>query len=562
MPASQSARALERNAEPLGFSLLEGVDPEWWAAFCAVELEIVNRDPGLQRIELEICARSRPYFLQRYYFVAHKVQRRPTRLLFSPPQITYINSETLDDDILKSRKLGFSTLIGAEMFHLCRFTPTRHGMVIAHESKATEELFKKQKYAMKRLPEWMRPPLSRDNTREILFQDIDSQIQIGTAGNTEVGRGSDIDFLHLSEIASFPNLEETLAAVGEALTPIGRIVKESTAKGFNAWRDECMDALYGRNDAKLHVFPWWTHPANRIPLEDGQAIVPDKDEAALISAHALDDEQINFRRKKKKKLKGLLQQEQLENGISCFLQSGQPKFDQAVLSRLLVVVEARVRPLDLDAVIPADFRLAGKLRAAAEMLEIWVPPKPKHRYLIAADVAGGGGGDADFSYAEVLDVTRKDAIEQVAMARSNEIRPGPWGRFLAVLGWFYNEAMVAPEENNHGHATLFALQEEGYWNLYYHLDPVTGEEKDRPGFPTNVGTRNQILDMLGECLSTGGMVVRDATMIRECLTFQVGDEVDRRANAVEIKKRSVKRDGVLTNAIGWYVAQIPTPTVL
>lgn len=567
MTGTRATRSLDAGVAPLGVEPLVGVDPRWWADYCETEAELVARDEALQRVELELCAKSRWYFLQRYYFTPDKFERRPVRLLPNAPQLLYDHNATLNDDILKSRKLGFSTWVVACMFHLCRFTPGRNGMVIAHTEKATAELFKKLKYAIKRLPAWLSPPLERDNTKEILFEH-DSQILVGTAGSLDIGRGSDIDFLHLAELASFPNLGDTLAGAGEALTPIGRIVKESTAKGFNAWRDECMDALEGRNGARLHVFPWWGHPGNRLPLEEGERIEPDRDEAVLVKAHGLASEQIKFRRAKRAQLKTRFQQEHLENEVSCFLESGAPKFDQQILSRLLVAVGQRVKALDLEDAVPADCPWAGDLRTPD--LTIWVPPiEPGacncrrcgglgHRYLVAADVAGGSGGDADYSYAEVFDITDKGGVEQVARYRSNEIRPGPFGRFLASLGWYYREALVAPEENNHGHATLYALQEEGYSELYYHLDVVTGKEWDRPGFPTNVGTRNQILDMLSECLIVGGMVIRDEIFLREALSFQIGDELEGMGTVTKERRKSVKRDGVIANAIGYYVAMRET----
>lgn len=195
-------------------------------------------------------------------------------------------------------------------------------------------------------------------------------------------------------------------------------------------------------------------------------------------------------------------------------------------------------------------------------LVVWVPPREGRRYLVAADVAGGGGGDADYSWATVLDVTERGRVEQVARYRSNTIRPGPYGRLLAALGLWYNEALIAPEENNHGHATLYALQQADYWNLYYHVDLITGATRDTPGFPTNVATRAQMLDMLGECLSVGGMVIRDALFLRECLTFQVGDEIDLRGRAKTERQRSVKKDGAMANAIGYYVAMNSGPVFL
>jgi hypothetical protein len=322
-----------------------------------------------------------------------------------------------------------------------------------------------------------------------------------------------------------------------------------------------VEARQGTSGRTAFFFPWWTHPDNAQPEErDLEAMDLSRDEATLVEAHGLNAGQVSWRRKKQAELKEKFSQEHPETDETCFLTSGNPRFDQQVLSRLLPLVDTRVSALPLEDVLPEGEPWMARLHNPH--LTVWVPPREGRRYLVCADVAGGGGGDADYSYAEVLDVTERGKVEQVARYRSNTIRPGPYGRLLASIGWWYNEALVAVEENNHGHATLYSLQQENYWHLYYHADLVTGATRDNPGFPTNVATRAQMLDMLGECLSVGGMVIRDALFLRECLTFQVGDEIDARGRVKNERQRSVKKDGVMANAIGYYGAMHAEPGIL
>ena len=564
--ASSAARQVEKQEAPLGFDLLDGLDPDWWARYCDVEDELIRRDPGLQRIELELCNRSETYFIQRYFWIQDKVTSRATRLLANPLQAIYQRERRNENITLKARKMGASTWIDARAFHRCRFRRNQNAAIVAHLADSTQELFSRVLFAIEHLPPWLKTPMERSTTTLVQFAEMGSKVRVLTAGGKgEIGRGGDTDVLHLSEAAFYPDLEKILTGAGESMRQDAWLDIESTPNGFEEFRDAYEAAKAGNGTRKAFFFPWWVHPANQIPTELAlEQLELSDEERGLVEAVGLDAAQVNWRRQKRADLKGKFLQEHPETDATCFLTSGDPRFDNIGIAALIPVVEARVRDLPIEAVVDWSKIGADRIHRNAEHLRFWVAPRPGRRYLIAADVAGGGGGDADFSYAEIFDVTERGRIEQVGMYRSNTIKPGPYGRLLAALARQYNDALLAPETNNHGHATLYAIQEDGYWNLYYHVDLVTGAQRDVPGFPTEggaLGTRAQILDMLGECLILGGMVIRDVQFLREALTFQTGDEIDSPAARKSVRRRKVKRDGVMANAIGYYCAMRAEPVV-
>jgi hypothetical protein len=83
---------------------------------------------------------------------------------------------------------------------------------------------------------------------------------------------------------------------------------------------------------------------------------------------------------------------------------------------------------------------------------------------------------------------------------------------VAMLAHKYNDALVAIERNNHGHAVLAHLtMEQGYTNLY-----KTGGQL---GWLTNVATRPDMLETLVTLLSNAPHLFLSPRLLEECRTF-------------------------------------------
>jgi len=147
-------------------------------------------------------------------------------------------------------------------------------------------------------------------------------------------------------------------------------------------------------------------------------------------------------------------------------------------------------------------------------LRLWREPEPRMDYVIGADVAEGIEGGAW----SVASVWRVPDAEQVAEFRAR-VEPFPFGRTLAKLGRFYNDAFIVPEANNHGHATLSALVSEQEYRNVYQRTPIDREDAATLtgpwGFFTTHQNRYEMEGLLTERIRSGNWAPRSDTMIRE-----------------------------------------------
>lgn len=135
-------------------------------------------------------------------------------------------------------------------------------------------------------------------------------------------------------------------------------------------------------------------------------------------------------------------------------------------------------------------------------------PIPNVKYVIGADVGGGSGGD--YSVAQVLNA---QTGEQVFTYRNNHISPKQFGAILVQLGTKYNHALIAPERNNMGIATLDELQNLNYKNIY--------RDKDgKLGFLTLESTKPMIIFNLDAMLNSKLIALSDLATLEELQMFQ------------------------------------------
>lgn len=98
--------------------------------------------------------------------------------------------------ILKGRQMGASTLIGARFFHNATRNKGKNVFILTHETGSTIKLFDMVKRFHDYMPDVLKPRLKNLNSRGLVFQDLDSQYFVGSAGNEAVGRGGTLQMLH------------------------------------------------------------------------------------------------------------------------------------------------------------------------------------------------------------------------------------------------------------------------------------------------------------------------------------------------------------------------------
>lgn len=96
--------------------------------------------------------------------------------------------------ILKGRQQGISTYIGGRFYHRTSMVPGLKALIIAHEAKATDNLFKMVKRYQENNP--MAPSTKATNSKELLFGALDSGYGVATAGAKDTGRSLTAQLFH------------------------------------------------------------------------------------------------------------------------------------------------------------------------------------------------------------------------------------------------------------------------------------------------------------------------------------------------------------------------------
>jgi hypothetical protein len=89
--------------------------------------------------------------------------------------------------------------------------------------------------------------------------------------------------------------------------------------------------------------------------------------------------------------------------------------------------------------------------------------------------------------------------------------PSELARRIEELGYEYNEALIAVERNNHGHAVIVALEQSGYHNLY-----MQGE---KAGWLTTSASRPRMIEQFAARLRREPGKFASRRLLEECKTF-------------------------------------------
>jgi len=420
-----------------------------------------------------------------------KIRNRNARLQclrVNAAQREYANTAGKRSIVLKARQLGITTYVAARFFMNCITRPGTLCVQVAHNPQSAEEIFRIVHRLLANLPDHVRKgalTTSHANVRQIVFPHMDSAYRVVAASENE-GRGLTIQNLHCSEVSRWPgDVAATLAALRAAVPADGEIVLESTANGaggcfYEEWqRAEQMG--YSR-----HFFPWWWEPSYKRAAEN---IRLTDDELDLMAKHELTAEQIAFRREVRASFGRRVKEEYAEDAESCFLASGNCIFD-------VEIIEQRMKE-PLQAI---DYKDNGRLM-------VFLPPKDGKEYIIGVDPAGGGS-EGDYACAQV--------IERATGLQCAELRghytPQELAAWVASLARQYNQALVAVERNNHGHAVHVALSMNSADVHVYHV-------KGQAGWLTSAATRPRMLANFGAVLAAAPFLLNSSRLLEECKTF-------------------------------------------
>lgn len=413
------------------------------------------------------------------------------------------------DMILKARQLGMTTLMLA-IFTVDFITVENFRCVIvSHEAKSTQRLLDRVKFFLestkKNAPLVDFPVKMKYASRSELVNEVkNSSFYIGTAGGRAFGRSDTIHALHLSELAFYPEAERFLTGILQAVPQGGRVTIESTANGYNYFQRLWKQNEESPSPFKTHFLPWFATDEYSIPCPKNYDFTDDEYDFA--NKYHLKRDQLLWRRKQIEKFNGDVDQFNQEYPSSpgdAFIMSGNPVWSPTLLNWYTNHSEEPLLKGDLSGYRPVFVEPNER-----GMLSVFCEPVEHHQYVIGADVAMGKmiaeGQDeskhTDFSCAQVIDVM---TYEQVAVFHGN-IDADLFGRQLDMLGRYYNDALICPERNAMGLATISILRELNYPKLYYR--EKFGYEKER-----STGEIGWVTDR-----ESKGLLIADATrLLRE-----------------------------------------------
>ena len=456
--------------------------------------------------------------------------------------------------ILKARQLGFSTLTEGLIFHACATRKNVNALIVAHREDATANLFRMSKLFYDELPAPVKPMLRASNAQELVFENpsklrserearpgLRSRIRCATAGGRGIGRSDTLQCVHLSEYAFWPDGADgkasTLAGILQAVPslPGTMVVIESTANGFEDFKERWDAAVAGENDFEPVFFAWFENPDYSMPVVPGTEWTPE--ERDLKAAYRLTDEQLQWRRWCIANNCGgsldMFRQEYPSSPGEAFLHSGTGVFDN---EQIVLRLERLPSPAGRG-----EFTDGEWTESETGAITLYELPEEGVPYVLGGDTAGEG---SDYFTAIVID----NVSGRIAAKLRQKYSEPEYVRQIYALGRFYNDALVAIETNFSTYPVM-KLQEMEYPNQYSREreDTYTRQMKKSYGFRTDRQSRPRAIANLVEVFSSHPEWFTDRELLEEMLTFCYNE--DHRPEALAGKHDDLVMGAAITYAV-------------
>ena len=447
-------------------------------------------------------------FMEKHFCVDYEKQRKREM-----DSIKYI--------VLKGRQQGFSTLITAIQLSFSMVEHGFRGFTMAHDTDSTSSIFSDiAKNMYDNLIDEVKENPKRSNAKELVLESNDSAWRIATAGSKGAGRGKKLRMLHSSEQAFWENMEVNKAAIGQALAKHSIEIVETTANGYNLFKEAWDLAQEGNSNYKAFFYEWfktseyqrefrgldYTEYDFLRAVELGERFKGVDSEFMKFLGTMKDKltlEQLHWYFSKRQELKAKVYQEYPCFPEQAFLHSGTPYFDIELLDYQINEMK------DLN-----NFKM---LKGGD--VEVYHEPVKNRKYCIGSDVAEGLE-DRDSSTFFILDL---ETMEEVANGEYIE-KPENHARILHEWAKKYNNAFIAVERNNHGHSTLNTLDNElGYRrNLYIEktVDKIRNTTVEKLGWSTNGKSKYIMLDKIDQAHREEKIKINSVRTLKQMRTIQ------------------------------------------
>jgi len=438
-------------------------------------------EPDLRKIiqqEYVKCATDPAHFMKKYCYIQHPQRGRVYFNLYPfQEQTLRLFRDNPYSIVLKSRQLGISTLAAGYSLWLMLFHKDKNILCIATKQETAKNMVTKVKFMYDNLPSWLKIGADENNKLTLRLSN-GSQIK-ATSASSDAGRSEAVSLLLVDEAAFIEGIGEIWASAQQTLATGGGAIVLSTPNGTGNWFHQ----TWVRGEAKENDF---------LPIKLPWHVHPERDEAW---------------RKRQDELLGdprIAAQE-----CDCdFSTSGDVVF----------------YPEWIEFISQTTIQEPIERRGLDKNLWVWEPADYSRDYMVVADVARGDG--KDFSTFHVMDV---ETNTQVAEYKS-QLPTREFGLLLVSIATEYNNALLVVENASIGWATIEAIMERGYSNLYYSpkSDQLTAESYLKtfenhsnmvPGFTMSMRTRPLVVNKFREFVGDKSVTIRSKRLLEEMKVF-------------------------------------------
>lgn len=237
------------------------------------------------------------------------VLNTPQMIIHAKLEAQYAEHGMVRALILKGRKQGASTYIGARFYAKTRLWKHRRAKVMAHDQASTDVLFGMVRGFYANDP--LRLQHEVGSAKQFVFSNGSSYTVSTAGGSGESGRGDTPTLAHMSEAAFYKNPEKNIAGFASSvpMAPGTEIIMESTANGIgNEFHSRWVRAEAGLGEGAERItyipifIPWFLSEEYRLPTPSGFALRADPEgdglpsEVEIAEMYGLDAEQMSWRR--------------------------------------------------------------------------------------------------------------------------------------------------------------------------------------------------------------------------------------------------------------------------
>lgn len=173
--------------------------------------------------------------------------------------------------------------------------------------------------------------------------------------------------------------------------------------------------------------------------------------------------------------------------------------------------------------IDQDVAQAKQATRESAGVKYWLDYVPHHRYGIGADTSEGIGRDANTMALFDFGIFDKDISVLGATYFNNRIPPDLFGYELKRVGQEFGNCIVAPENNNTGHAVLAGMR--GYPNIFTQRTEGnrTIKHTERLGWRTTKKSKPAMLFEFRKDYNDGLIKIYDINVLKEMRSYTTAD---------------------------------------